>query len=321
MPPPERIFAACAPGLEPVLAAELTALGLEARPLSGGVEASGEAAAAVACLGSRVADAVRLRAFDGPVADLGRARAEAAARYGAAAELLARRDGGRATLSVEAAGAPLYKRGWRARVGAAPLRETLAAGLLLACDFTGDRPFLDPMCGSGTLAIEAALLAGRRAPGLGRTFAFEGFPGHDRRATAQVRARLAGQARPITCAIHASDRNMGALRLAMKNAAAAGVEAAIRFTRADAAEVEPPPGGPGLCLVNPPYGVRLDEDAAAAWRALGLLRQRLGGWEVAAIGPDRGFEQLLSEAPAAALEVQNGGIRCRLLRWSSARAP
>ena len=73
--------------------------------------------------------------------------------------------------------------------------------------------------------------------------------------------------------------------------------------------------------MNPPYGVRLDDDAAAAWRALGLLRQRLGGWEVAAIGPDRGFEQLLSEAPAAALEVQNGGIRCRLLRWRSAGAP
>ncbi len=315
MPPPERIFAACAPGLEPVLAAELGALGLEARPLAGGVEATGEAALALTCLGSRVAEAVRLRAFDGPAADLPKARAEAQRRYGPAAELHLRREGGRATLSVEAAGAPLYKRGWRARVGAAPLRETLAAGLLLACGFDGDRPFLDPMCGSGTLAIEAALLAGRRAPGLGRTFAFEAFPGHDRRATEAVRARLLAEARPITCAIQASDRNMGALRLAMKNAAAAGVEAHVRFTRGDAAEVEPPPGGPGLCLTNPPYGIRLDEDAAASWRALGALRQRLGGWELSAIGPDRGFERLLGDAPEASLELQNGGIRCRLLRW------
>jgi 23S rRNA (guanine2445-N2)-methyltransferase len=315
--PSERIFAACAPGLEPVLAAELAGLGLAATPLAGGVEASGEAAAAVACLGSRVADAVRLRAYEGPAADLSKAKAEAARRYGPGAELLVRREGGRATVSVEAAGEPLFKRGWRARVGAAPLRETLAAGLLLACGWEGDRPFLDPMCGSGTIAIEAALIAGRRAPGLGRTFAFERFPGHDRRATEDVRARLAAQARPITCAIHASDRNMGALRLAQKNAAAAEVADRIRFQRADAAEVEPPPGGgsAGLCLTNPPYGLRLDEDAPGAWRALGELARRLGGWEVAAIGPERGFEDLLPDPPAATLLVQNGGVRCRLTRW------
>ncbi len=315
MPPSERIFAACAPGLEPVLAAELTSLGLVASALAGGAEATGASAAAVACLGSRVADAVRLRAFEGSASDLGKARAEAQRRYGPAAELLVRREGGRATLSVEAAGEPLFKRGWRARVGAAPLRETLAAGLLLACGWEGDRPFLDPMCGSGTIAIEAALMAGRRAPGLSRTFAFERFPGHDRRATEAVRARLAALARPITCTIHASDRNMGALRLAQKNAAAAGVTDRVRFTRADAAEVEPPPGGAGLCLANPPYGLRLDEDAPGAWRALAALARRLGGWEVAALGPERGFEDLLPEPPAATLLVQNGGVRCRLSRW------
>jgi putative N6-adenine-specific DNA methylase len=316
VPPIERIFAACAPGLEPVLAAELAGLGLQAKALAGGAEASGEDAAALACLGSHVAETVRVRAFDGPAADLSRARAEAQRRYGPGAGLHVRREGGRATLSIEAAGEPLHKRGWRARVGAAPLRETLAAGLLLACDWNGDRPFLDPMCGSGTIAIEAALLAGRRAPGLGRTFGFEAFPGHDARRTAAVRARLAAEARPITVPVHASDRNMGALRLAQKNAAAAGMEGAVRFERADAAQLVPPPGGPGLCLVNPPYGLRLDEDAAGAWRALGVLFQRLGGWQLAAIGPDRGFEKLLPDPPASALEVQNGGIRCRLLRWN-----
>ncbi len=311
----ERIFAACAPGLEPVLAAELASLGLAATALAGGAEASGESAAAVACLGSRVADAVRLRAFEGAAADLPRAKAEAARRYGPAAELLVRREGGRGTVSVEAAGEPLFKRGWRARVGAAPLRETLAAGLLLACGWEGDRPFLDPMCGSGTIAIEAALMAGRRAPGLGRTFAFERFPGHDARATAAVRARLAAEARPITCPIHASDQNMGALRLAQKNAAAAGLAAEVRFARADAAQVEPPAGGGGLCLVNPPYGLRLDEDAPAAWRALAALARRLGGWEVAALGPERGFEDLLPDQPTGTLLLQNGGVRCKLTRW------
>jgi len=316
VPPVERLFAACAPGLEPVLAGELRALGLTATPLAGGAEARGEDALALACLGSRVAETVRLRLFDGPAADLGAARAEAKARFGAA-ELHVRREGGHATLSVEAAGEPLHKRGWRARVGAAPLRETLAAGLLLACGLDPDRPFLDPMCGSGTLAIEAALLAGRRAPGLGpgRTFAFERFPGHDARRTAAVRARLAAEARPITAPVHASDRNMGVLRLAQKNAAAAGLEGHIRFARADASLAELPPGGAGLCLTNPPYGIRLDDDAAGAWRSLGLLLPRLAGWQVAALGPERGFEALLPWPPDSTLELQNGGIRCRLLRY------
>jgi putative N6-adenine-specific DNA methylase len=298
-----------------VLAAELRALGLEVTPLSGGVEARGEDALALACLGSRVAETVRLRAFDGPAGELDAARREAQRRYGPTAELHVRREGGRATLSVEAAGEPLHKRGWRARVGAAPLRETLAAGLLLACGHEPDRPFLDPMCGSGTLAIEAALLAGRRAPGLGRSFAFERFSGHDAGRTAAVRARLAAQARPITAPLHASDRNMGVLRLAQKNAAAAGLEGLIRFTRVDAAEAEVPPGGPGLCLTNPPYGIRLDEDAAGAWRAFGRLMTRLAGWKVAAIGPDRGFEGLLPLTPVDTLALQNGGIRCRLLQY------
>jgi len=317
VPPSERLFAACSPGLEPVLAAELAGLGLQATALAGGAEARGEDALALACLGSRVADTVRLRVFDGPAAELGAARAEALRRFGPGAELHVRREGGKATLSVEAAGDPLHKRGWRARVGAAPLRETVAAGLLLACGFEPDRPFLDPMCGSGTLAIEAALLAGRRAPGLapGRVFAFERFPGHDAARTAAVRARLAAQARPLTAAIHASDRNMGVLRLAQKNAAAAGLEGAIRFVRADAAEAEVPPGGAGLCLTNPPYGIRLDEDAAGSWRALAVLLPRLAGWQVAAIGPDHGFEKLLPLPPTETLALQNGGIRCRLLRW------
>ncbi|HSD22212.1 MAG TPA: RNA methyltransferase [Anaeromyxobacter sp.] len=313
-PAADRIFCACAPGLEPVLAAELSALGLDARAVPGGAEASGDDAAALACLASRAADAVLLRLWEGDPADLAAAK-RAAARRAGGAPLVVRSGRGRATISVDAAGAPLFRRGWRARVGAAPLRETLAAGILLACGWRGDRPFLDPMCGSGTIAIEAALAAARRAPGLGRSFAFEGLPGHDAAHTGRLRARLAALARPVPVPIHASDRNAGALRLAQKNAAAAGVADAIRFARADAARAEPP-AGPGLCAVNPPYGVRLDEDAAGAWRALAALLPRLAGWEVAILGPDRGYERLLPLAPVSALPVRNGGIACRLLRLS-----
>jgi putative N6-adenine-specific DNA methylase len=309
----ESIFCAAAPGLEPVLAAELTGLGLEARAVPGGAEARGEDAAALACLASRTADAVLLRLWEGAAEDLPRAKREAARRAGGAGLEVRARDG-RATISVDAAGAPLFKRGWRARVGAAPLRESLAAGILRAAGWEGSTPFLDPMCGSGTLAIEAALAAAGRAPGLGRTFAFEALPGHDRARTDRLRAALAARARPIRVPIHASDRNAGALRLAQKNAAAAGVADAIRFERLDAAEVAPPPG-PGLCAVNPPYGVRLDADATSAWRALGALLARLSGWEVAVLGPDRGHERLLPLAPRTVTPVRNGGVACLLLRF------
>ena len=276
----DRIFAACAPGLEPVLAAELARLGLAARAVPGGAEAEGRDAVALACLGSRVADAVKLR--------------------------------GRGAPDRDPVGAPLFKRGWRARVGAAPLRESLAAGLLLHLGFDGSVPFLDPMCGSGTLAVEAALVAARRAPGLPRTFAFERWPGHAARRTAALRERLAREARTPPCPIHASDRNGGAVRLARKNAEAAGVANWVRIDRADAAALRPPTG-PGLLLVNPPYGIRLEEEVEGSWRALGALVERARGWRVAVLTGDARLARLLPGRPETSLEVRNGGIRCRLL--------
>jgi putative N6-adenine-specific DNA methylase len=256
-----------------------------------------------------------LRLWEGPSREVARGRREARRAAGPGVDLRVRTEGERATISADAAGSPLFRRGWRARVGAAPLRETVAAAVLLSCGFDGERPFLDPMCGSGTIAIEAALAAGRRAPGLGRTFAFERLPGHDPARTGRVRAALAALARPIAVPIHASDRNAGALRLAARNAAAAGVADAIRFSREDAARVVPPPGR-GLCATNPPWGVRLDEAAADAWRALASLLARLSGWDVAVLGPDRGFERLLPLAPASSLAVRAGGVACRLLRYA-----
>jgi putative N6-adenine-specific DNA methylase len=260
---------------------------------------------------------VLLRLWEGPAADLPGAKG-AARRAAGGAELAIRTEGAAASISVDAAGAPLFRRGWRARVGAAPLRESVAAGILLASAWTGDCPFLDPMCGSGTLAIEAALAAGRRAPGLGRTFAFERLPGHDPARTERIRARLAALARPIPFAIHASDRNAGALRLAAKNAQAAGVADAIRFSREDAARVVPPPGA-GLCATNPPWGVRLDESAREAWLALGALLPRLSRWHVAVLGPDRGFERLLPRTPDSTLTLRPGGVACRLLAFHPER--
>lgn len=320
MSEPERLFAACAPGLEPLLADELRALGLaDARPVPGGAEASGPGALALACLGARLADAVAARLFEGPERALDAALRAARARHGRAAPLAVRRAGGRATISLDAAGAPLFRRGWRARVGAAPLRESLAAGLLRAAGYTGDEPLLDPMCGSGTIVLEAAALAARRAPGLGRRFAFEGWPGHDAAAAEALRARLAAEVRAPTAPLHASDRNAGALRLAQKNAAAAGLADRIRFARRDAAEAELPPGR-GLVAVNPPYGLRLEAEVEAAWRALGALLERARGWRAAVLAPERPLERLLPGAPREVLRVRNGGLRCRVLLYGDAPA-
>ncbi len=307
----QRIFAACAPGLEPALARELDGLGLSARALAGGAEAVGRDAWAVACLGSRAADAVKARLWEGPASGVLAARRELAHRM-PGVELESRREGDGATLSADAAGAPLFKRGWRARVGAAPLRESLAAGLLLELGYDGTLPFLDPMCGSGTIAVEAALLAGRRAPGLGRTFAFEGWPGHDAARTGDVRERLSALSRDPPAPVLASDRNGGAVRLAGKNSEAAGMERFVRIERRDAAGVSPPPG-PGVCLVNPPYGIRLDREVEESWRALGSLLARLPGWTVGVLAGDVAVARSLPGTPDRVFEVQNGGIRCRFL--------
>jgi len=309
----ERIFAACAPGLEPVLARELSELGVPARPVPGGAEGEGPDAVARACLGSRVADAVRLRVWEGPARELAEARRRLRSRF-APRELLERRSGSRATISVDAGGEPVFKRGWRARVGAAPLRESLASGLLRQLGYDGSVAFLDPMCGSGTIAIEAALLASGRAPGLGRTYAFEAWSDREPGRTAALRTALTAAAREPAPPLQASDRNGGAVRLATRNAEAAGVSRFLRIERRDAIEVIPP-SPPGVCLVNPPYGVRMNEEVEASWKALGRLLSRLEGWTVGVLAGSPAFEKLLPGSPVDALHVRNGGLRCVLLTY------
>lgn len=313
----QQIFAACAPGLEAVLADELIALGLQARPVPGGAEASGEDAVAIACIGARVADAVALRLYRGPSHGLDRAIVAGRARFGMGAEFAVRRAGAGSTLSIDAAGSPLFRRGWRARVGAAPLRESLAAGMLLAAGYDGSEPLLDPMCGSGTLPLEAAAVAARHAPGLERHFAFEDWPGHEKARTHSIRSRFASLSRTPTAPIHGSDRNAGVLRLAAKNATDSGLAGFVRFERVDAARV-PLPASEGLLAVNPPYGVRLGEETAEAWRALACLFERAPGWRAIVLGPDRGYEQLLPRSPTRTLRVRNGGLSCQFLLYGRA---
>jgi putative N6-adenine-specific DNA methylase len=234
-----------------------------------------------------------------------------------APELLVRLDQDACTLSLDTSGAPLYRRGYRQELSRAPLRETLAAGMLLLAGYDAKEALWDPMCGSGTVAIEAALLALGRAPGVERGFAFERWPSHDRarfdalRAGAKARAELSAQ-------VVGSDLNAGALGTARRNARRAGLEGRVRLERHDVRTTQPlttlPPTG--LLVCNPPYGKRVGEakELEPLYRALGLMvRDALPGWRAAILVPDPRLERALGLGVRARHRLDNGGLACELL--------
>lgn len=223
----------------------------------------------------------------------------------------------RCTVSADSSGALLHQRGYRQATAKAPLRETLAAALLLATGWDGRVPLLDPLCGSGTIPIEGALLARRVAPGLARAFAFERWPSWD--AGAARRAREAAQALVLPrapAAILGSDRDAGAIAAATANAERAGVAADVSFRRCALSAVEPP-DEPGLLLTNPPYGVRVGDRARLRdlYAAIGhLAGARFAPWQVAFLSADPALDRATGLPLATLLETSNGGIRVRLRR-------
>lgn len=224
----------------------------------------------------------------------------------------------RCTVSADASGALLHRRGYRQAVAKAPLRETLAAALLLASGWNRRSPLLDPFCGSGTIATEAALLARQIAPGLAggtaRGYAFAEWPDFDAALWERVVARAATEALPAAGApIHASDRDAGAIEAARANAERAGVLADLALDVRPLSAFEPP-AGPGWLVSNPPYGVRVGESDALRnlYAALGrLARERLPGWTVALWSADRGLERQVGVRFTDALRTRNGGIPVR----------
>ena len=223
------------------------------------------------------------------------------------------------TISVDSSGAPLWRRGWRLETAKAPLRETLAAALLLAAPWDPTTPLLDPMCGSGTIAIEAALLAAGRAPGRDRPFAFAGWPTFEPGTWASVLegARRAEAATPPDLPpILASDRDAGAVRAARANAERAGVTDSVIVDHHAISDLRPPGDAPALLLTNPPYGKRIGggADPRDLFARLGTVaRERLTGGRVGllvdASSPVRSTGLRLDER----LRTSNGGIPVRLL--------
>jgi putative N6-adenine-specific DNA methylase len=235
--------------------------------------------------------------------------------------ILLRGQDDRFTASIDSSGALLHRRGWRLEAGRAPLRETLAAGVLALCEYDPALPLVDPMCGAGTIAIEAAALARKIPPGRGRAFAFERWPVHDAQACQRLRESVSTHA-PVAAPIVASDRDSRAVEVARRNAARAQVEDAIRFAVADFGQDEIP-RTPGLLVINPPYGHRLGQRSQALRLARGLgqtLLARYGGWRAGILCPDPQFVSAVAagarRTPAQTHVLRNGGLRVHLALWA-----
>jgi putative N6-adenine-specific DNA methylase len=217
-----------------------------------------------------------------------------------------------AVVCLDTSGAGLHRRGYRAEAGEAPLRENLAAALVLLSRWNPSRPFADPLCGSGTIPIEAAMIAANRAPGLARRFAAESgqiVPGpvwEDARGQARAEER-----RGVEALIVGSDLDGRMVEAAARNARAAGVAGLVRFERA-ALEGFAPPGEFGALVCNPPYGERLGDAhaAEALYRAMGVLYRRMPTWSLFALSAREDFPRFFGARASRNRKLYNGNIRC-----------
>jgi putative N6-adenine-specific DNA methylase len=219
------------------------------------------------------------------------------------------------TVSLDGSGELLHRRGYRLAAAKAPLRETLAAALLLESGWDPTTPLVDPFCGSGTIPIEGALLARGIPPGLSRDFSCRHWVGWDEarwRALLDIARENVRDRAPAP--IMGADRDPGAIGMAVENAARAGVEGDIEFRRA-ALSTLTPPDGIGALVSNPPYGVRVGErgDLRDLYARLGqLARERLVGWRVTLLVPAVRLERETGLAFRDSLRTRNGGIPVRV---------
>ena len=249
----------------------------------------------------------RMRAvgLEPPVSGAGREEAELV--------VILRVEGHHATLSVDTTGPHMHKRGYRLEPGPAPLREDLAAALLKLADYEGQWPVLEGMCGAGTIAIEAAMMARGLPPGAERSFAIHRWPCHrprmwDHLRTKALESALEAPPKPII----ARDRDPEAIEIAIANAARAGLVGQLRFSQADFFTAPPPFQPPALVVLDPPYGPRL----ASASRARALaerigrrLKQAYQGWRCAVVVPEIEWVELMGLSRQKTLVVPHGGRR------------
>lgn len=229
-------------------------------------------------------------------------------------------------LYLDTSGEALFKRGWREETGDAPLRENLAAGLLRVAGWKPGIPLFDPMCGSGTILVEAAQMVQGIPPGARRRFAFEKFAGHDAAAWTAMRSDVKPNPLPAEPTIFGSDISGDMVAMARHNLRVAGILFEVPLKQIEAQEVKPPTEQPGILLTNPPYGERIgvrgdstipqDEMATGFYADFArTLKQRFAGWTVFLFTADLGVPKLLRLKESRKTPFFNGALECRLFKF------
>jgi putative N6-adenine-specific DNA methylase len=226
----------------------------------------------------------------------------------------------RAVLSLDSSGDSLHKRGYRPVLTKAPLNEALAAALVLATGWKGDVPFADPLCGSGTLPIEAAWIALRRPPGLTRRhFGFQGWMDYDVRLWTTLRDEARrGVRHNLPVPVIGSDVRGDAVAFSINNARAAGIGHLLRFDKRNVRDFRPPEGPPGVIVCNPPYGERLGEerDLRGLYKTLGdVFSGHFQGWTAFVFTGNPRLADAIGLKPTEEIPLYNGKIPCRLLKF------
>jgi putative N6-adenine-specific DNA methylase len=219
------------------------------------------------------------------------------------------------TLYLDTSGEPLFKRGWRKSSGEAPLKENLAAGILRLANWKPGTALLDPMCGAGTLLVEAAMMALRIAPGSMRSFAFQKLTGFDTVLWASIASEARARREPAhPLPIYGADLYGEQLKLARANLSAADLADAVTLKQANVLEL-PRPTPSGVLVTNPPYGVRIGEqqDLAGFYPRLGdALKAKYTGWTAWIFTADMRLPKLIGLKPARRIPLFNGALECRL---------
>lgn len=220
-------------------------------------------------------------------------------------------------LSLDSSGESLHRRGYRKAQTEAPINEVLAAGIILKSGWKGEKPFVDPMCGSGTFLIEAALIAGGIAPGIFRKhYSFENWKDFD----ADLMAKIYNDdslERPIECAIIGADISPRAIAIAKENAASAGIARYITFETRSISQWDEAPKPAGVLITNPPYGKRIGaDDMHALYSSIGSkLKHTFTGYNAWIIGYTDEYFRDIALTPSQRISLNNGGLDCELREY------
>ncbi|NEQ53348.1 MAG: RNA methyltransferase [Leptolyngbya sp. SIO3F4] len=229
----------------------------------------------------------------------------------------------KATVSLDSSGSSLHRRGYRPAMGTAPLKESLAAALVQLTEWSGNVAFLDPMCGSGTLPIEACLQGLNIAPGLFRDetsqgFGFQTWPDYDEALWHKVVAAAKKRQRSeLGVPVVGCDRDLDILSDARTNADYSGVDKHIEFNYTDFANIEAPSDS-GILICNPPYGERLGktENLAPFYKQMGdILKQRFKGWTAYILSGNKALTKCIGLRTARKIPIYNGAIPCQFLKY------